>query len=140
MPPPDPRPDRTPPGASACLEIHALPWRRRSRFVDLGPLGDLPSLSDDLLGPVLSIAYLVLGVLVAVVVVGSLVLVLLELWLLLALAVLLVVARFAGLVPWVVDPATGGSRERYRWLPHAVRRVRERNGGGPVRIRWSWVG
>ncbi len=125
---------------TACLEIHVLPWKRRTRMVDFGPIGGIPSVDDDVLGPVVATLFTVLGILFTVVVVGSVVLVLLELWVLLALAVLLLLARFVGLLPWVVDPATGGPRERYRWLPNAVGRVRALNGGGRVRVRWSWVG
>jgi hypothetical protein len=66
-----------------------------------------------------------------------------EMSLLIALALLLVVARLVGIIPWtvgVVDQQAGTERhEKTRSLVRAIRLVREINGGRRVPVRWSWL-
>ncbi|MBO3090107.1 hypothetical protein [Cellulomonas dongxiuzhuiae] len=123
---------------AAVIDVRVLPWRPKRRVKDLGV--DLVSLGGgaDLLGVVVSTVVAIIAALVVLVFLVSLVVVLLELWIVALVALALVLARFAGLLPWVVDTGRG-TFERYRWLPHATRRVRELNGGGPARMRWRWI-
>ena len=66
-----------------------------------------------------------------------------ELPVVLALAVLVLCARFAGLVPWsvlILDGVTGEQRhESYRWFRGAIARVRSINRDRRVRVRWAWT-
>jgi len=128
------RQDATP----AVIDLRVLPWRPKRRVKDLGV--DLATLAGgiDGLGVVVSVIVAIVGTLVLLVFAVSLVVVLLELWIVAVVALALVLARFAGLLPWVVDTGRG-TFERYRWLPRATRRVRELNGGGPARMRWRWI-
>jgi hypothetical protein len=61
----------------------------------------------------------------------------------LTLALLLVLMRLAGLIPWTVvilDGLTGDEqRESYRTIWRAVARVRNVNTDRRVDVRWAWV-
>ncbi|HEX4977314.1 MAG TPA: hypothetical protein VFV40_05560 [Nocardioides sp.] len=136
----------------AFLEVRVFPWRPRRRAVkaddvrDAVSSGDPFAGADDLAGVVLSLAVWLL-VLVAAPLVAAVVVWLLlpaELLLLLVLAVLVPLVRLAGVVPWTVLVLAGGrdaeTRERYRNLLTARRRVRELNGGAQsVPVRWAWA-
>jgi hypothetical protein len=65
-----------------------------------------------------------------------------ELTLLIALAMLLVLTRLVGIIPWtvgVVDQQSGIERqERTRSLIRAVRMVRSINNRRRVPVRWTW--
>ena len=133
---------------TALLDVRVLPWRPRARVMKPDTLREnadpfLPT--DDVAGVVLGLA-LWLGIIVAA---PLLVLLLaaglfsVELPVVLALAVLLGVVRFTGLLPWtvvVVDRVTGVERqERHRSLWRAARRIRAVNVDRRVRVRWAWV-
>lgn len=134
----------------ALLEVRVLPWRPRARVMEPQTLRDAatdPGLIglDDLGGIVLGLA-LWLGILIAaplVVLVIAAVLFSVELPVVLAVAVLLLVARFTGILPWtvvVVDLRTGDERrESYRSLLRALRRIRVLNGERRVAVRWAWT-
>ncbi len=66
-----------------------------------------------------------------------------ELPIVLALAAVLLVVRFTGLLPWqvvVVDEITGAERrESHRNLWRAARRVRAVNTDRRVKVRWAWA-
>jgi hypothetical protein len=134
---------------SAFLEVRLFPWRPRQRlsrggrYLDGADFGDFAGF-DDLAGLALVVAIGLLVILLApvlVVVLGAL-LFSLEVAALLGIAVFLVLARFAGLLPWtvvVVNRVSGEERrESVRTLVRAVRRVREVNGERRVHVRWAW--
>lgn len=129
--PPLPRPE-------AVVDVRMLPWRPRARVVDAGLdlLPDAPS-GDDIISGIIALVVTVVWVLVLLLLLLGVVVVLLELWLVGALALLLLLARFAGVVPWTVF--TGDGFETYRWLPHATARVREINGSRRARFSFSWA-
>jgi hypothetical protein len=131
---------------SACLDVRVLPWwpQRRVSTRDVRETTPDPSGVDDLAG-----VFIMLGVWIAVIVAAPLIALVLaaaflsvELPLLLAIALLLVVLRFAGVIPWTVltvDTVTGAeARSTHRSIWRAVRRVREVNHDRSVRVRWSW--
>ena len=66
-----------------------------------------------------------------------------ELPIVVVLAVVFVVVRFTGLMPWkvlIVDLVSGEERcERYRFLWRALRRIREVNNDRRVKVRWAWA-
>lgn len=132
----------------ALLDVRALPWRPRTRVMKPGTVRDVasPDLSgEDVAGVVLGLAIWLLIVLAAplVVLVLAVGLLSVELPIVVALGVILVVVRFAGLLPWtvvVVHQVSGEERrESYRALWRAVRRIREVNPDRRVRVRWAWV-
>lgn len=133
------------------LEVRVLPWRPRARVMnpkDLrdGALDNVPlDGADDPAGIVL-----VFGIWLAIIVAAPLMVLLIagallsiEVPLVLLLAVLLLLARFTGVIPWTVsvaDAVAGAERkETYRSIVRARRRVREINGKPRVPVRWSWV-
>ncbi|MEQ6900936.1 hypothetical protein [Nocardioides sp. YIM 152588] len=135
---------------TAMLDVRALPWRPRARVMKPDTLREHATLAgpldgDDLAGILFGlaawIAVLVLAPLLVVVLAVALFSV--ELPLLLALAVLVVAARFLGLIPWtvlIVDRITGEEMvERYRSILRAVRRIRDVNHDRSVKVRWAWV-
>ncbi|MBO0921973.1 hypothetical protein J1G42_14190 [Cellulomonas sp. zg-ZUI222] len=127
------RPERPP----AVIEVRLLPWRPRRRMPDPGiDLSGLSGASDDLVGGVVALVVGVLAALLGLIVLAGVVM-LLELWLVGAVALLLLLARFVGLLPWAVF--TGSGYEFYRWLPHAAARVRALNGSRHARFRWHWA-
>jgi hypothetical protein len=135
----------------AYLDIRVLPWRARRRnisaddvreaVVQMNPLDGADDLGGLVLGLAVWIAVFVAAPVVAIVVVVLLFSV--ELPLVIALAALIVVLRFTGVIPWtvlVVDRVTGAeSRERFRFLPSALRRIREVGTSQRIEVRWSWV-
>ena len=106
--------------------------------------GDPLAGADDLAGVVISlglwVAILVLAPLVVLVL--AIVLLPLELATVVVVVPLFVVARFAGVIPWkvlLVDALTGEeSRESYRNVLTARRRIREVNADQRVPVRWAW--
>ncbi|MDM7832345.1 hypothetical protein [Cellulomonas edaphi] len=131
--------------ADAALEIRALPWRPRYRKpeagLDVTDIG-VPDLDDDFgVGIVVAIALIVL--LPVIVVLLAIVLLPVEALLAVIVGALVLVARFTGVIPWTVtytDAHLDLVSEKHRFLPGAVRRVRELNGDRRVRVRWSWTG
>jgi hypothetical protein len=134
---------------TALLDVRVFPWRPRARVMKPATLRQSadPSLWDFdgvegvVIGLALWLTILVaapLGVLVLAAGLFSV-----ELPLVSALAVLLVVARFTGLIPWtviVLDKISGEERtERYRNLWTATRRIRSVNHDRRVNVRWAWA-
>jgi hypothetical protein len=101
--------------------------------------------ADDLGGVLVGLVLWVLVVVTAplLVLVIAALLLSVELPVAVAIGLLYLVARFAGVVPWtvlVIDPEAGTERrERYRTLWGAVSRVRAVNGGGRTEVRWAWA-
>ena len=140
---------------SALLEVRVLPWRPRTRVMDpdrfrdgLTPdfdLVDAGDLGGVVVGLVLGLALWIVLVLAAPLIVLGLAAAFLpvEIAAVALLALLLVVARLLGVVPWtvlVVDVVQGAEeRESYRNLLRAVRRVREVNHDRRVLVRWAWA-
>jgi hypothetical protein len=100
---------------------------------------------DDLGGIVLGLA-LWLAIIIAAPVLVLVIAVLLfsvELPVVIVIGLLLVVARFAGLVPWtvvIIDPVHGVERrETFRNLFHALSRIRGVNHDRRVAVRWAWA-
>ncbi|ROS26029.1 hypothetical protein EDF34_2355 [Cellulomonas sp. PhB150] len=131
----------------AFLEIRVLPWRPRRRTINPDDLRDAAPDSldffDDVAGLVIGVVMMIVLYVAAPVVAVVLAILFLpvELGLVLAIAVLLLLARFTGLIPWTVLVADGMEeerREKFRLLHRAVRRVRELNGGGTPRVVWTW--
>ncbi|WP_029289153.1 hypothetical protein [Cellulomonas sp. HZM] len=130
----------------AFLEVRLLPWRPRARVMKPDTLRDAAfdvPVVDDLSGLVISVVMSVLMLVAApvIVVVLAIVLLPLELWFVVVLGLLVVVARFAGVIPWTVMVVEGDDEEaeRFRWLPSALARVRECNGDRRVRVVWKWA-
>lgn len=134
---------------SACLEVRVLPWRPRRRVMKVE---DLREVSAELVGGSTDPTdfAISLGLWLAIVIAAPLIVLMLaaglfsvELPLVLAIAVLLAVLRFAGVIPWTVltvDAVSGTeTRSSYRSLLRAVRRVREINHDRRVQVRWSWL-
>lgn len=139
---------------SALLEVRVLPWRPRTRVMDpdtfrngLSPevLGDAGDLSGLVVGLVLGLALWLVLLVAAPVIVLVLAAAFLpvEVTAVAVVALLLVVARFAGVIPWtvvVVDVVHGSeTRESHRNLLRAVRRIRELNAERRVLVRWAWA-
>jgi hypothetical protein len=133
----------------AALEIRVLPWRPRRRKIDPEVIRDgatdVADVVDDLPGLLIGIVAMILCYVAAplVAIVLAILLIPAELGIVMALAVLLLLARFVGLIPWtvvVVEPeAPEDRREQYRLLHRAVNRVRELNGGGRPQVHWHWA-
>jgi hypothetical protein len=104
-------------------------------------LWDFDGVAGIVIGLAVWLTILVAAPLVALVLAAGLFSV--ELPVVVALAVLLVVARFIGLIPWtviVLDKASGDERsERYRNLWTATRRIRSLNDDRRVNVRWAWA-
>jgi len=134
---------------TALLEVRVLPWRPRARVMKPETLRDAADPSvigvDDLSGVVVGLALWLVIIIAAPMVVLLLAagLFSVELPVVVVVAVLLPLARFAGLVPWTVvilDAVTGDERrERYRNLVHALRRIRDLNADRRVAVRWAWT-
>lgn len=130
----------------ATIEIRVLPWRPRRRRIELDPNGspDLLDAVDDPVGVLIGIGVVVL-LYVAAPLLGVVLAILLlpvEVWVALVLGVLLLLARFTGVIPWTVaytDDDGVLTRERFRFLPSAARRVRELTGDAGPRVRWHWA-
>jgi hypothetical protein len=104
-----------------------------------------PDFADDVAGLVISLVLMVAVLILApvLVVVLAVLLFSVELPIAIAVGLLIVVARFSGLIPWTVltiDTVTGdGTRVSYRNLFNAIRQVRDTNQDRRVRVRWAWV-
>lgn len=131
----------------AFVRVRVFPWRVRARVMSPSTLRDNVdpiTAVDDLAGLVIGIGLWIVVLVAAPILVVVLAGLLLpfEVSLIAALALLLAVARLAGIIPWVVaivGGATGEERtEQSRNLLRVIRRVRDINGGGRVRVRWSW--
>jgi fatty acid desaturase len=100
--------------------------------------------TDDLSGLVIGLAvwltFLLAAPLLVLILAGALFSV--ELPVLVIVALVLVLARFSGLIPWIVvivDRVSGQEqRESTRSFVRALRRVREINGDRRIVVRWSW--
>ena len=131
----------------ALLDVRLLPWRPRARVMDPAAVPDAdPTLgADDLSGVVLGLALWLVIILAAplIVLVLAGLLFTIEVPVAAAVGLLLVVARFAGVIPWtvvVLDSVSGTeTTERYRNLLHAVRRIRSVNHDRRVQVRWAWA-
>ncbi|MEZ5098003.1 MAG: hypothetical protein R2731_19145 [Nocardioides sp.] len=135
----------------ALLEVRALPWRPRARVMsaerfregvaDVGPFDATDGLEGLVVGLGLWLALILLAPVVVVVI--AVLLLPVELVVVAALAALLLLARFAGAIPWTVLTISTVSGEesttRHRFLPAAVRQVRKTNHDRRVRVRWSWT-
>lgn len=135
---------------TALLDVRVLPWRPRARLMKAETLRDNadPSVAlevDDLAGVVIGLAlWLVIIIAAPLIVLGLAVgLFSIELPIVLVLGLVLVLVRFAGLLPWtvvIVDQVTSDERrESYRNLWHATRRIRAVNSDRRVKVRWAWV-
>ena len=134
---------------TAVLDVRVLPWRPRKRMLNPDALRDnadtVAFAGDDLGGILLGLALWVFIIIAA----PLLVLVLaaglfsIELPIVVLMAILLGVARFAGLIPWsvvIINPATGEERrESYRSIWRATARIRGINHNRKVRVRWAWA-
>jgi hypothetical protein len=135
--------------ATALLEVRMLPWRPRARVMKPSTFRDFISdpmlVGDDIAGIAIGIGAWLLLLIAAplVVLVLAAALLSVELPLVLAVAALLLVARFAGVIPWtvlIVDPLTGAeTRESYRNGLRALRRIREVNSDQRITVRWAWT-
>lgn len=133
----------------ALLDVRVFPWRPRARVMKPATLSqnadsslwDFDGVAGIVIGLAVWLTILVAAPLVALVLAAGLFSV--ELPVVVALAVLLVVARFIGLIPWtviVLDKASGDERsERYRNLWTATRRIRSLNDDRRVNVRWAWA-
>ena len=133
---------------TALLDVRVLPWRPRARVMKPATLRDNadPFVAvDDLQGVVLGLALWLVIIIAAplIVLVLAAGLLSIELPIVLVLGLILLLVRFAGLVPWtvvIVDQVTGDERrESYRNLGQAARRIRAVNSGRRVKVRWAWV-
>lgn len=117
---------------------------KASTLRDFASNADPTDAIDDLTGLVV-----VLGVWLAILIAAPLIVLLLagalfsiELPLLVAIAVILLLARFAGLTPWtivIVDQLSRKERvETTRNLLRARRRIREINDERRIYVRWAW--
>lgn len=133
---------------TALLDVRVLPWRPRARVMNPETLRDNadPFMAiDDLQGVVLGLALWLVIIIAAplIVLVLAAGLLSVELPVVLVLGLILLVVRFAGLLPWtvvIVDQVTGDERrESYRNLVRAARRIRAVNSDRRVKVRWAWV-
>ena len=133
---------------TALLDVRVLPWRPRARVTKPETLRDNadPFMAiDDLEGVVLGLALWLVIIIAAplIVLVLAAGLLSVELPIVIALGLILLVVRFAGLLPWtvvIVDQVTGDEqRESYRNLLLAARRIRAVNSDRRVKVRWAWV-
>jgi hypothetical protein len=128
---------------TAYLEITVFPWWPRKRQMEADTFRDnldAVSLDDLFFSIVLFIALYLLAPLIVVLL--AWLLLPLEFLLLLLIAVVLVVGRFAGLLPWhiTVEDARGQvvRHETTRNVVKAVRTVRRVNDGRGLIVRVSW--
>lgn|SRR6478609_1030410 len=134
---------------AALLDIRVLPWRPRKRVLKPDTLrnsaGDFAFAGDDLGGIVIGLALWLVIIIAAplIVLVLAAGLFSIELPIVVALAVLLAVARFTGLIPWTVvilDTISGAERrESYRSIWRATARIRDINADRHVKVRWAWA-
>ncbi|MGN6721252.1 MAG: hypothetical protein ACTHJM_01415 [Marmoricola sp.] len=133
---------------TALLDVRVLPWRVRARVMrpdvlreNVDPLMAVDDLSGVIFGLVLWIVILTAAPLIVLILAALLFSI--ELPIVLLLAVLLVIVRFTGVVPWTVVIINNVNRsettESYRNIFRAVRRIREINGDRKVHVRWAWT-
>lgn len=132
---------------TALLDVRVLPWRPHARVMKPDTLRDNAdpfAVVDDLQGVVIGLALWLLVILAAplIVLVLAAGLLSIEVPIVVALALVLLMIRFAGLLPWtvvIVDKVTGQERrESYRNLWRAARRIRSVNSDRRVKVRWAW--
>jgi hypothetical protein len=133
---------------SAFLDVRVLPWRPRPRVMKPNTIREntdpLTAAGEDLSGCLFGLAFWILILIAAPVVVLVLAVGLLsvELPLVIALGLVLATIRFAGILPWtvvIVHQVTGEERrETYRAIWNAVRRIREINHYRTVKVHWAW--
>ena len=133
---------------TAVLDMRFLPWRPRARVMKADDLrnsvGNI-DLGNDLSGVVVGLALTLLILFAAPVVVLVIAagLFTVELPIVALLAVLLLIARFTGIIPWtvlIVNSATGEERrESYRTIWRATSRIKEINPDSRVKVRWAWA-
>lgn len=131
-------------GETAVLDVRVLPWRPRARVMSADALRDNvdPFSFDDgiVVGVVMWLVIIIAAPLIVLVLAAALFSV--ELPVVAALAAILLVVRFAGLLPWevlIVDQVSGKERRaRYRNLWRALRCIRAVNGDRRVKVRWAW--
>ena len=133
---------------TAVLDMRFLPWRPRKRVMKADTLRDgvrYVDLGHDLGGVIFGLAFalFILIAAPAIVVVLAAGLFTVELPLVALLAVLLLIARFAGIIPWTVlilNSASGDERrESYRTIWRATSRIKEINSDSRVKVRWAWA-
>ena len=133
----------------AYLDVRVFPWKLRMRKMEPDTLREFDPLLgawDDPAGLLIGLALWVVIFVAAplIVIVLAVLLFSVELPIVIAIALLLLVIRFVGIVPWTVVARNNingeESRESFRNIFHAVRRIREINGDMKVRVRWSWSG
>lgn len=135
---------------TAMLDVRLLPWRPRRRVMDNDTLRDIDpvemgastgEISGFVIGLAVWVLFLVAAPLIAVFLAVALLAV--ELPLAIGVALVLMVIRFAGIVPWqvvIIDQVTGTEQiESYRNLLRAVSRIRSVNHDRRVRVRWAWA-
>jgi hypothetical protein len=132
----------------ALIEVRVFPWRPRARVMKASTPRDLALNADPVNVDYISGCVVVLGVWLAILIAAPLVVLLLagalfsvELPLPIGFGVLLILWRFAGLMPWrivILNQLSGEERiETTRSLTRAIRRVREINGERRVYARWA---
>ncbi len=133
---------------TAVLDVRVAPWRPRARVMKADTLraaADPVTSVDDLTGVLIGLALWLVVIIAAplIVLVLAAVLLSVELPVVVVLALLVLVARFAGLIPWTVvilDPVTGAERrESYRSIWKATARIRGINSDRRVKVRWAWA-
>lgn len=128
---------------TAYLDIKMFPWfarRRQMSTENFRDAMDIVDIDDFVVSIVVLIALYVLAPLIVVLL--AWLLLPLEFLLLILIALVLVVGRFAGLLPWhvTVEDALGNEvrRETTRNIFTAVRTVRAVNDGRGLLLRLSW--
>lgn len=135
---------------SALIEVRVFPWRLRTRVMKASSFRDKLSYVDPttgadcltgiVLGLAVWLAVFLAAPLLVLVLAGLLFSV--ELPVLAFVGGVLLLGRFAGVVPWtvVVVNRVSGAERRYatRSFLRAVHRVRDVNGGGRIVVRWAW--
>ncbi len=133
----------------AFLDIRVFPWRVKTRVMDADKLRNEATNTSATYGDGLADFFIGLGLWIFIIIAAPVIVLVLaglllsvELPIAAALAALLLIARFVGVIPWHVivhDNATGEERvESTRSILTAVRMVREVNLDSKVRVRWRW--
>lgn len=135
---------------SALIEVRVFPWRLRTRVMKASSFRDKLSYVDPTIGAdCLTGIVLGLAAWLAVFLAAPLLMLVLagllfsvELPILAFVGGVVLLARFAGVVPWtvVVVNRVDGAERRYstRNFLRAIRRVRDVNAGGGIVVRWAW--
>lgn len=129
---------------TARLHVSVLPWRLRWRPLRPSEVLDTVDPSGVFDDPANAVAVMAVILVLApvLVVVFALLLLPFEVAIPATFALIILVLRFTGLVPWTIEqvaPRTGEvSSCKERNVIRAVRTVRSLNPDGRLRIRWSW--